>query len=341
MENKPSEIVIHQAAQWYARLHAPDCSEADSAAFKAWLGGDPTREQAYRSVIDAARLVSTELGADPRMRALAVEALNQPQDAPLRPAVQRLRYASAAAILVGIALFFSFGGGDQPFNSNPTQSYTNNELSKQRIELSDGSVVYLDAGAQLKVAMSAGERRLDLEAGRAFFEVAHDKSRPFSVGNSATRVVALGTRFQVDVGSSDQAVNIILVEGSVAVTNSSEADTWQEVLRPGQQLTVDNLLHRHKIVSVNVNAVTSWSTGFLVFDGMPLHKVLDEINRYTKVKVLLGDSSLANIPVAGSFIAGGDSNEFVETLTTVLPLKSALTGANEIALFRKYGSDNN
>jgi transmembrane sensor len=219
--------------------------------------------------------------------------------------------------------------------------YANHELNKQRIELSDGSVVYLDAGSKLTVAMSAQERRLDLETGRAFFEVAHDKSRPFSVSKAGTRVVALGTRFQVEVVPSNQSVNVTLVEGSVAVTNSGEADTWREVLNPGQQLLVDNLLHRHQIVRVNTDAITSWSTGFLVFDGMPLRKVLDEMNRYTKVKVLLGDSSLADMPVAGSFIAGGDTNEFVETLTTALPLKSALTGANEIALFHKYGTNNN
>lgn len=346
MDNKPSKIVVNQAAQWYARLHAPDCSESERAAFKTWLMGGSEREQAYRSVIDAASLISNQLGSDPRMRAMVSDALQEPSDAKLAGQFlgfvglkSSARYAAAVVMFVGIAAFFTFGR-EQGFDASPTQYYANNELLKQRIELSDGSVVYLDVGAKLSVDMSAQERRLNLETGRAFFEVAHDKSRPFSVSKSGTQVVALGTRFQVDVVPENQTVNVTLAEGSVAVTNSNQADTWREVLVPGQQLLIDNLLHRRQIVKVKTEAVTSWSTGFLAFDGVPLRKALEEINRYSKVKIVLGDNSLAEIPIAGNFIAGGNTSDFVETLTAVLPLRSARTGANEIVLFEKYDTQN-
>lgn len=351
MRNKPSEILISQAAQWYARLHAPDCSEAERDAFKAWLRGSHERENAYRSVIDADSLVSSQLASDPRMQAMLSDALgdsantstnkNVPEyEVQSRRAV--FRYAAAAAVIViGIALSLSVGGVRGTVEDDPTEHYANNELIKQRIVLSDGSVVYLDAGSKLAVTMRAGERRIDMGAGRALFEVAHDKSRPFSVNSAGVQVVALGTQFQVEVIPAEKSVNVALVEGSVAVTNSAAADTWREVLKPGQELIVDNLLARHQVVSVNADAVTSWSKGYLVFDGVPLHKVLDEINRYSKVKVLLGDGSIASVPIAGNFIAGGDTDAFVETLTTVLPLRSTRTGANEIALFHRYEASNN
>lgn len=346
MDNKPSKIVVNQAAQWYARLHAPDCSERERAAFQTWLAGGSEREQAYRSVIDAASLVSHQLGADPRIRAMLSDAIQEPNGSKSARGFSgfvgishRFRYAAAAVIFVGIAAFFTLGH-DQTFDASPTQYYANNELSKQRIELSDGSIVYLDVGAKLSVDMSKQERRLTLETGRAFFEVAHDKSRPFSVTKSGTSVVALGTRFQVDVVPENQTVNVTLAEGSVAVTNSNQADSWREVLVPGQQLLIDNLLHRRQILKVKTDAVTSWSTGFLAFDGVPLRKALEEINRYSTVKVVLGDNALAEIPIAGNFIAGGNTSDFVETLTAVLPLRSARTGANEIVLFEKYDTQN-
>src|SRR3954464_5477613 len=187
MDNKPSNIVVNQAAQWYARLHAPDCSEKERAAFKTWLMGGTEREQAYRSVIDAASLVSNQLGSDPRMRAMLSDAMQESTDIKSTGGFagfsNRFRYAAAAVVFIGIAAFFTFGR-QQAFDASPTQYYVNNELSKQRIELSDGSVVYLDVGAKLSVDMSAQERRLDLDTGRAFFEVAHDKNRPFSVSKS-------------------------------------------------------------------------------------------------------------------------------------------------------------
>ena len=340
MDNKPSNLSLNQAAQWYARLHAPDCSERERAAFKVWLAGDAEREQAYRSVIDAARAVSQQLGSDPRIQAMLSSAMQEPVKAsPVNKLsgflAGRTRYAAAVLMFVGLAAFFTLGR-EQGFDADSTQTYANNELSKKRIELNDGSVVYLDVGAKLSVAMSKHERRLNLDAGRAFFEVAHDKTRPFSVSKDGTSVVALGTRFQVDISADSQSINVTLAEGSVAVTSGNQLDTWREVLVPGQQLLIDNILHRRQILKVKTEAVTSWSTGFLVFDGVPLGKALEEVNRYSGVKVVLGDNSLADIPIAGNFIAGGNTTDFVQTLTTVLPLRSAHTGANEIVLFEKY-----
>jgi len=343
MDKKPSKIIVNQAAQWYARLHAPNCSESERLAFKAWLAGDSEREQAYRSVIDAASTVSHQLGSDPRLQAMLSQAMQEPAAVKSERIFSgfgsHLRYAAAAVIFVGIFGFLTLSG-HQAFDDSTTQYYANNELSKQRIELSDGSIVYLDVGAKLSVHMSVRERRLELETGRAYFEVAHDKSRPFSVSQGGTSVVALGTRFQVDVLPETQTVNVTLAEGSVAVTNNSQAESWREVLVPGQQLLIDNLLHRRQMLKVKPDAVTSWSTGFLAFDGVPLRKALEEVNRYSKVKVVLGDNSLAEISIAGNFIAGGNTSDFVETLTAVLPLRSARTGANEIVLFEKYDTQN-
>jgi transmembrane sensor len=342
MDNKPSKIIVNQAAQWYTRLHAPDCTSAEHEMFKAWLAGGYEREQAYKSVVDAASLVSEKLNSDPRLQALLSNALDESSAKKTTTnwlSFKGGRYAAAAVVFFGIAAFFTFGR-EQILDVSPTEYYANNELSKQRFELSDGSIVYLDVGAKLSVAMSAKARRLELETGRAFFEVAHDKTRPFSVSKGSTQVVALGTRFQVDIAPENQALNVTLAEGSVAVTSSAQADAWREVLVPGQQLVIDNILHRRQILKVKADAVTSWSTGFLVFDGTPLHKALEEVNRYAKVKVVLGDNSLAEIPIAGNFIAGGDTSDFVDTLAAVLPLRSARTGANEIVLFEKYDSQN-
>jgi transmembrane sensor len=182
--------------------------------------------------------------------------------------------------------------------------------------------------------MSPGERRLELTKGRAYFEVAHDITRPFSVTAGGTRTVALGTRFEVAL--SPQAVNVSLAEGSVAITEVATPDKWQEVLSPGQQLQVHADHDQRERIQVDADAIAGWSRGRLVFNGMPLYKVLDEINRYAEIKVHLGDSALANIPIGGNFVAGADSNEFVETLAAVLPLRSVRTGANEIVLFQRY-----
>lgn len=346
MEKKPRVIDIHQAAQWYARLRAPDCGPAERRAFQKWLESDPGHAQAYESAVRAARLVSGKLSTDPRLQALAAAALSQQptrtQSVALSPRPKflrsNLRYAAALVVAVGLGLFFATLHRSPVIETRPTALYVNSGQQIQQIHLSDGSTLHLDAGSRVSVSIGLEERQLILHEGRAFFAVAPDKLRPFSVVASGARVVALGTQFQVEVVGA-QAVNVTLAEGSVAVTDNKSPLGWREVLEPGQQLQIDRDKGLHHTARVDVTAVTSWSGGRLVFDGMPLQQVLHEINRYASTKVILGDNALAGIPIGGNFVAGGDAEEFVQTLAAALPLRSVRTGANEIALFQRYETD--
>lgn len=351
MENIPSEHTIRQAALWYARLRAPDCGPAERHAFREWLESNPSHRQAYQSAERAARLVSNQITADARLRALAEEALKPVPHSPekefrhgqsaFQPRVflrSQIRYAAALVLGMSIALYLASSKYDLDDSAEPVVGYVNSELIKQRIELNDGSVVQLDVGSSITVELTAKERRIELNNGRAYFDVAHDASRPFTVSASGTQVVALGTEFQVELLPQRQTVTVTLAEGSVAVSETKKRSPWREVLAPGQQLQFDEVSRRHTKLNIDAERVTSWSAGRLVFDDTPLSQALSEINRYAKTKIVLGDASLANVPIGGNFLAGGDTQEFVETLSAVLPLRSIRTGANEIALFQRHSS---
>jgi transmembrane sensor len=345
--NKANDVLLKQATRWYARLRAPDCSAAERELFQQWLERDVAHARAYEAAVNTANRIAQQVQFDPRLRALAAAALTKPDNSSAHRIKTLLRdhWRSAAMLLfsagaVGlIATHLSETGG----TTSQMASYANNELRQKRIVLDDGSVLHLDVGAEVSVVMEPRARRLELSKGRAYFEVAHDKSRPFSVTAASTRTVALGTRFEVAL--SQQVVSVTLAEGSVAVspsslTESGFADAWREVLVPGEQLQINTVRDQRARQQVNTETAASWSTGRLVFDGMPLAKVLEEINRYAAVKIHLGDAALADIPIGGSFVAGSDSNEFVETLAAVLPLRSVRAGANEIVLFKRYETRN-
>ncbi len=81
--------------------------------------------------------------------------------------------------------------------------------------------------------------------------------------------------------------------------------------------------------------MTAWSQGRLVFDGEPLSTVLAQVNRYSSIKVVLGDERLASIPIGGTFAAGGDAGAFVQALSAILPVRSEPAGDHEIVLFQR------
>jgi transmembrane sensor len=353
MNSKLNPILVNQAACWYARLRAPDCSAAERHSFQQWLETDADHQNAFEAVTRAAERVTQQAKVDPRLQALAAQALAKPAASshaderaekaetrsPAAVTMLRTHWRSAAMLVMscGVAALIGSKAVQSPSAASPMASYANNENRERQIKLSDGSVMHLDAGAEVSVSMSPGERHLELAKGRAYFEVAHDKARPFSVTANGTRTVALGTRFEVSIQAQD--VSISLAQGSVAITDVAEPEKWREVLVPGQQLQIHADHDQRARSEVDASAIASWSTGRLVFNGMPLNKVLDEINRYASIKIHLGDSELANIPIGGNFVAGADSNEFVETLAAVVPLRSVRTGANEIVLFQRYESN--
>lgn len=343
MNSKLNPILVNQASRWYARLRAPDCSSAERHAFRQWLESGADHERAYHAAMRAADQIRLQAQSDPRLQALAARALDKSAanaaGCDFRTAV-RAHWRSAAMLLVsvGAAALLAAKFSDQPLGASPVTSYVNNEAHERQVELSDGTTVHLDVGTEVSVVMTAEQRRIELTKGRAFFEVAHDKSRPFSVTAAGTRTVALGTRFEVALLA--ETVNVSLAEGSVAITDVTLPGKWREVLTPGQQLQIHADHDLRERLEVDASVISSWSKGRLIFNGMPLEKALDEINRYASVKVHLGDSELANIPIGGNFVVGADSNEFVETLAAVLPLRSVRTGANEIVLFHKYETRN-
>lgn len=338
MEKNPSEITINQAAKWYARLQSPDCSQAEVRDFQLWLEKNPLNAQAYESVRSAAQLISDRWASNPRMAALSKDALKVDAGKPkaLGPffSTKQLRSLAAVFAFLGIFVVLSLSNSPGLDNAIQPQVYANNGVVRQRVDLNDGSVIYLDVSTKVNVTFSKDKRLVELKQGRAFFEVAHDPGRPFSVTAMASSVVALGTRFQVEVNPS--AVNVILTEGSVAVTGDNASHHWREVLIPGEKLSIVEASNSAIKTNVDTELLTGWTKGQLNFEGMPLVDVLEEVNRYSRIKVVLGDDTLASIPISGNFIAGGDSNEFVETLISVLPLRSVRTGANEIVLFQTH-----
>jgi transmembrane sensor len=178
--------------------------------------------------------------------------------------------------------------------------------------------------------MTPRRRQITLESGRAMFDVAHDRNRPFSVAAATSRTTALGTRFQVQL--QDESVVVTLAQGSVAVDNEGSTQVWQEQLHPGEQLEIDVASADRAKHAVDPSVVMSWTRGRLLFRGTRLEDAIEEVNRYSAKKVRLGDRDLR---VGGSFIAG-DSEPVVAALAAVLPLRVVDGGDKEIILFRRY-----
>jgi transmembrane sensor len=333
MDGVKDEHAMRAAARWKARLLAADCTAAEREAFEAWRRVDVAHADAFAAAeritdaVDALHLV------DPRFQALVDDALHEHRAK--RSARHRwVLPAAAAAGLAGLMLALRFlpdiGSAAEPV------VYHADIDTPRVVRLEDGSIVNLDAGSRVQVVMTQDRRDIRLLAGRAVFDVEHDRTRPFTVNAAGFDTTALGTRFQVDLQEKD--VVVTLAEGRVAVDGERPEHALNERLEPGEQLRIDRVTTEHSKSFVDTHVATSWSEGRLAFRSTPLRVALDEVNRYSHKKVRLGDPTLAAMPVAGNFIAG-DSESVVTALTALLPLRVVVSGEDEVILFRRYSED--
>lgn len=170
----------------------------------------------------------------------------------------------------------------------------------EAVALADGSAVRLNGASRLRIRLDRDERRLRLD-GEGFFEVAHDKARPFVVEAHGVRVTAVGTRFNVDSLETPEGamVEVVVFEGLVDVASDQQILR----LRAGERARVKNG-DVERVVLAQPEAETalpSWTRGWLELDEVSLLSVIDDLERATGVRVSLSDPELGDALVSGRF----------------------------------------
>jgi transmembrane sensor len=222
-----------------------------------------------------------------------------------------------AAILAGLAtlgvgLYFTLG---QP----PT--YATGPSEQRVVRLDDGSWVRLNVNSRIRVSFTPTERRLTLARGEAFFDVAHDTSRPFIVAADGTKVRAVGTKF--DVRDRGDAIQVTLVEGRVRVQQDDRPSAW--TLAPNQKLVVPDKGEPRRS-TVDAAQTVSWTTGRLAFQDTPLAEAAAEVNRYGKAQIVVEGDELRRQPVTGYFDVG-DTQSFVNGVSVLFDLQAQPAGS--------------
>src|SRR5690606_14138235 len=164
------------------------------------------------------------------------------------------------------------------------------------------------------------ERKVHLVRGEALFTVAPDAARPFRVYAGSRIVEAGGTAFTVH-RSRYEAVEVVVTEGKGNVLKLQEgaggdgagakreevAVAAQPIsLKAGDSAAVaagDEPVETKQIEPEEMRARLAWREGMLLFQGDSLQHVVDEVSRYTLVRIE-ADPSVRDIVVRGYFRAG-------------------------------------
>lgn len=153
-----------------------------------------------------------------------------------------------------------------------------------RLELSDGTKIWLNAGSRLKfpVVFNQNSRQVYL-TGEAYFEVNKNPHIPFlvNVHGSDTKVEVLGTKFNISSYAEDRGFVTSLLEGKVKIFN----DNQSKVLKPGDRAVADRSGVIHVSFIDDPNEETAWKDNYFEFKDADIRTVMNELGRWYDLKI--------------------------------------------------------
>jgi transmembrane sensor len=262
------DAIEQQALAWHLRLRDADADEWQE--FTAWLTQDPAHNDAYEAV--ALRDAQfDEVLAQARFREPTINAPSEAQDGQTAPP-NRMRWLALAAS-VGLVVFISVrflapGGDSYAIETRPGEMRT--------IALADGGEIVVNGGSHI-VLDREDERIAELVKGEAHFTVMHDAADPFVVTIGESRLVDIGTVFNVVRHGED--LRVAVAEGAVRYEGPESVE-----LAAGQAMhrMADG---RVEVTPQKVTAIGGWVDGTLVYDRAPLADIAADLTRTTGIAV--------------------------------------------------------
>lgn len=234
-----------------------------------------------------------------------------------------LKIGVAAAVLIAVGLWFY--QYTQPLPARPEKFFLANYGERKNLQLPDGSVVFLNAGSEIRIPADYGVETRDIYLeGEAFFDVKHQQNQPFIVHTAAMDIKALGTAFNVKAYRGEKKTETALVRGKIEVTLKQDNDR-KVILHPNEKIRWEKDQKRAseipgdkdpgKSVAFNGSSrvvpiaktefgdlkETAWIENKLVFENDELEEIAVQLERWYGIQVEFGDDATRHYRFTGTF----------------------------------------
>ncbi|ALJ03805.1 hypothetical protein APS56_00955 [Pseudalgibacter alginicilyticus] len=183
---------------------------------------------------------------------------------------------------------------------------------KYHLTLIDSTSVELNSNTTIGFtnSLSTKQREINL-VGEAFFEVAHDKNRPFVVYSSDLKIEVLGTEFNVSNYKNNEYTSTTLIAGSINVSNQQGEHL---IIKPGNKAT---LLHNQgdiMVEKVNVQQEVSWTNNRMIFENETLENIIKRLKKWYDVEFILTDENIRQYKFTGTLKKENELTHFLQML---------------------------
>ncbi|MCK4406317.1 MAG: FecR family protein [Bacteroidales bacterium] len=207
-----------------------------------------------------------------------------------------LKVAAVIVFVIGISwltyLLFQKEGSEY---FQYIESVTKNG-EKAKVVLSNGTKIWINSGSSLKYPdVFTGKNPEVFLEGEAFFDVSHNRNKPFIVTTSLIQVEVLGTEFNISSYPDDETIETTLVTGTVKITSKnakSKLGKENYILKPNEKATFSKNNNTIVVDEVITKYYTSWKDGRLYFNNETFEKIAKRLERWYDLEIKLTGSEL-------------------------------------------------
>ncbi|MCX6282308.1 MAG: FecR domain-containing protein [Bacteroidetes bacterium] len=307
-----------------AKYFCGEATPAEISELSAWANQDSANQTIFRDsqhawmAIEGARVVEAA-NVDQEWetfekRAGIVKDHDEGEDRFMRygrnrnviPIYRQLLRVAAVIVLLIIPSLFLFR-----YLSQPAMKELSAGTTRMETLLPDGSKVTLNSGAMIKYSeqFKGGKRAVTLD-GEAYFDVAHNASKPFIIATDGIRVEVKGTSFYINTRSKSGDFELVLTTGKVELYFENQSGQAR-VLNPGEKAVI----HGNQInISSNKDAnYMAWKTRKIAFSNDPMNLVVATLSKVYQADIRLTDPVLARCRLTATF-----DNQSLESVLNVL-----------------------
>lgn len=229
------------------------------------------------------------------------------------------KYAAIAVLLIGSTFFFTKYVFENDYHNQKNNTLYVPAGQRAKLTLQDGSVVWLNANSTLKYpSRFSGKTRSVEIIGEGYFDIAKNKKKPFIVTTQQIEMIVLGTEFNVYSYPETGYIQTDLIEGSLMVYNS-ENKNKSVTLSPRQQVTISE---KEMIVGHSEPSdYYLWKEGVYAFDNQRLITIIEKLQLYYDVKIVVEDPEIFNVRYTGKFRQRDGVADILKVIQKIHPFK--------------------
>jgi transmembrane sensor len=294
-----------EALRWLQKQHSAQWTPADEADLDSWLDVSADHPVSYVRLRSLWRRVEDlkhygkglPPGQVPRRREETRTATSK------LSAVARVALAASIVLAVTLGIFVYLPAD---------RVYTTPVGGLVVVPLGDRSDITVNTNTQIRIRAGGFARRIDLIYGEALFDIAPNARRPTIVYTPNQRIVVLGTKFSV--WSKPSGLHMAVLSGQIRVEhsrpNAPDSHSKTADINPLQVVTInageaadvaDGSITLRRESVAEIERSWAWQSGMIQLFHATLPQAIAEFNRYNTRQMAIGDPSLEQITIGGSF----------------------------------------